>query len=128
MNSLSIRLMVSAGVWIMLVLIVGGVSLSFAFQQSADASFRRQLEVSVNALIAMADFQENQTLTVSRSLDDPRFEQALSGWYWQISAGDTTLAHSRSLWDASLPLAVPASNLGRFGATTFQGPRGRALW
>lgn len=129
MRSLNTRLMLSAGVWIMLVLIVGGFALSFVFQQSADSSFRRRLEVSVNALIAATDIHENGQLTVARSLGDPRFEQALSGWYWQISMENVPLARSRSLWDENLPLAITTPvTPGKFGFMTIQGPRTRTLW
>jgi len=128
MQSLSARLVLSAGVWISVVLIVGGFALSFVFQQSADSSFHRRLEVSVNALIAATDIHENGQLNVARSLGDPRFEQALSGWYWQISTNGEPLARSRSLWDENLPLEVIATGPGKFGSMAIHGPRDRMLW
>ncbi len=128
MRSLNARLMLSAGVWITLVLIVGGFALSFVFQQSADSSFRRRLEISVNALVAATDIHDTGQLAVARSLGDPRFEQALSGWYWQISSEGAPLARSRSLWDESLSLAITAPVPGELGSVTIQGPRDRTLW
>ena len=41
-------------------------------------------------------------LTLSRPLGEPRFDQAYSGWYWEIAVGSTPLLRSRSLWDQSL--------------------------
>ncbi len=128
MRSLNARLVLSAGVWIAVVLIIGGFALSFVFQQSADGSFRRRLEVSVNALVAATDLSENGRITIARPLGDPRFEQALSGWYWQISTAGAPLARSRSLWDERLPLEVAGTEPGNFGSMTIQGPRSRTLW
>lgn len=128
MQSLNARLMVSAGVWIALVLVVGGFALSFVFKHAIDESFQRRLEASVNTLVAATDIQPDAQLAVTRSLGDAKFEQALSGWYWQISTNDAPLARSRSLWDASLPLAAGTASPGKFGSLDMQGPRNRPLW
>jgi len=128
MRSLSARLILSASVWITLVLVIGGVALSFVFRQAAEDSFRHRLEVSVNALIAATDIDENKHVSVARSLGDPRFEQVLSGWYWQVAADNAPLTRSRSLWDASLSLEAITTPPGTFGLATIKGPRNRTLW
>ncbi len=128
MHSLNRRLILSAGVWITLVLIVGGIALSFVFQRAVDDSFNRRLDGAVNALIAATNIDPDQQITITRSLGDARFEQALSGWYWQISSGEIPLARSRSLWDESMPHTVSLEQTGEFGLMTLRGPRNRILW
>jgi signal transduction histidine kinase len=56
----------------------------------------------------------------------PEFEQPLSGYYWQMEAGDLR-ATSRSLWDGQL---VPLGAVSQSNAPSIQdgtGPRGESL-
>ena len=42
-------------------------------------------------------------IVVARPPQNPRFDEPLSGRYWQVGAGETLL-RSRSLWDSTLAL------------------------
>ena len=128
MNSLRSRLVLSAAVWIAFVLIIGGLALSYIFQRSVDEAFVRRLEVHVNTLIAATDLNDVENIKTTRSLGDARFEQPLSGWYWQVSSSGRTLVWSRSLWDESLAFEINGYQPGASGTATIQGPRQRNLW
>ncbi len=128
MRSLRARLILSAGIWIVLVLAVGGAALSYNFQRSADNAFHNRLEIFLNALIAASDTGPDGELLVVRDLDDPRFNQVLSGWYWQVSNAQGAIVRSRSLWDAEIEIS--SNNDATMAEPVVgeqTGPRGRSL-
>ncbi|MDA8230542.1 MAG: ATP-binding protein [Magnetospirillum sp.] len=102
-RSLTARLVVSALVWLAVALGVGGTVLAFAFRDTVERSFDRRLDALVQALVAAVEVRPDGTLTLSRPLGDPRFEQVFSGWYWQVSGDGGPALRSRSLWDQVLP-------------------------
>ncbi|MBT4889306.1 MAG: sensor histidine kinase [Rhodospirillales bacterium] len=118
MRNLKARLILSAGLWISVILIVGGGALSYNFQRSLQDAFHHRIETFLNALIAATNVTENGKLKISRDLGDPRFNQILSGWYWQVSSQGTAIARSRSLWDQIL--AVNKMHNGTTQVDTFE--------
>lgn len=67
-------------------------------------SFDARLESVALAVIAAVETEEDSgSLTLVRPVADPRFDAALSGWYWQINGADgLLLLRSRSLWDGAI--------------------------
>ncbi len=124
-NSLALRLMLGAGVWIVLALVASGVLLSTLFQGYVERNFRQTLSTFQQTLIAVSDVSDDGSLVITRPLPDPRFEQPLSGWYWQINRGERIDARSRSLWDQILPV-VPISD--DQADRSAPGPDGERLW
>lgn len=100
--SLKTRLIGLAIAWSFLILIAGGLALSWVFAQAARDAFDDRLDVLVKSLVAAVDNAEDGRLTDAIA-GEPRFERPLSGWYWQIE-GPIGLLRSRSLWDRDLPL------------------------
>ena len=123
-ESLRRRLILGAGLWLVLGLALGGAVLSHAFSDSAEQSMRLRLDAHLRALLAVVDVQPDGTIAVGRPAGEPRFEQAYSGWYWQVSDGVAVKARSRSLWDFALPTAP---GTGEAQWRTEAGPRGEAL-
>lgn len=122
MNSLRNRLLLGLLFWLILSLGLGIWGLSTGFRNAAERAFDARLNAYLYALAASGkDGLENL-----RPLGDPRFEQPLSGWYWQISEGNKALKRSRSLWDASLS-PVSAELDGRVIYHRVEGPRGEKL-
>ncbi len=124
-NSLALRLMLGAGVWIVLALIASGVLLSTLFQDYVERNFRQTLNTFQQTLVAVSDLSADGSLVITRPLPDPRFEQPLSGWYWQINRGEQVDARSRSLWDQILTVSPNRDDLAN---QTALGPDGEMLW
>ena len=101
-NSLTFRLIVGATLWIAMALLVGGLALSALFRDAVERAFDARLLVQLDALIAASGIDIDGQFVIRRSLNDPRFDQPYSGWYWQISTNNLVLARSRSLWDQIL--------------------------
>jgi len=109
-SSLTLRLILGAGLWTLFALIIVGVVLSFLFRQTVERSFDARLNVLLESLIVSAEYDRKQGVYLSGSLPDPRFEQPYSGWYWQITPRNGAVMISRSLWDRELvqDLSQPA--------------------
>ena len=104
-NSLALRLFVSATAVTVVILLITGVVLSSLYRDGAERSFDRRLGVYLRTLVAdVAAPEEGEK--VAQSLGEPLFELPLSGWYWQVTKLSTPkpeVRASRSLWDAGLP-------------------------
>ena len=124
-NSLAFRLVAGAGLWISAALVAGGLLLSSIFEGSVERSFDARLEVYLDALIAVSRSGQAGRLELARGLDEPRFGQPYSGWYWQITGPQGPILRSRSLWDMTLD-AVPGED-GTLRTYVFEGPDGRPL-
>lgn len=123
-SSLSRRLIAAAVVWLCLLLVVGGVVLRDAFRDTVERQFGNRLDAVLRVMAAAAEEAPDGTVSLTRPLGDPRFEQAYSGWYWQIAAPAGDLLRSRSLWDSTL--AVHAGE-GINQTSRQTGPRGEPL-
>ncbi|MFP3367256.1 hypothetical protein R0J93_26790, partial [Pseudoalteromonas sp. SIMBA_148] len=74
------------------------------FRDAVTTAFDQRLLSLSKVLIAAIQFdREKGRPGLTRSLGDPRFDQAYSGWYWQISDRNGNVLTSRSLWDQRLP-------------------------
>src|SRR5690606_15014549 len=124
-NSLAFRLVASAAVWCALWLSAGGYALSALFGTTVERSFDARLGVLLEGLVAGSELDAEGRLELRLQLGEPRFEQPLSGWYWQIEEGGRVLRRSPSLWDAVLPVALPPGQ--RLAALDVAGPEGQPL-
>jgi len=102
-GSLALRLILAAGAWIAIALLVVGLMLSAIFRDYVLRSFDDRLASLMDALIAVVEIDPDGKMSLSRGIGEPRFDQAYSGWYWQISGPDNAALTSRSLWDQALP-------------------------
>ena len=106
-NSLTFRLIAGAAIWTVLGLVVGGFILSEIFRNTVESSFDSQLTFNLDGLIAAAELDAEDHVTLEGRFADPRFERIFSGWYWQIRPTQPVDAElqpqtSRSLWDQTL--------------------------
>jgi len=83
-RSLAGRLVAVAAIWSALVLVATGYGLSALFRNSVFEAFDRELTVSVDALAATIESDEQGQLRVPRAPTDPRFVRPLSGHYWRV--------------------------------------------
>lgn len=124
-NSLAFRLVASAAVWCALWLSAGGYALSALFGNTVERSFDARLGVLLEGLVAGSELNADGELELRLQLGEPRFEQPLSGWYWQIDGRAEVVRRSRSLWDAELPVSLAPGRL--MGAHDVVGPEGQSL-
>jgi signal transduction histidine kinase len=125
--SLARRLLLTSLAGLAILVLGGSAALSYGFRRSAESAFDVHLQAWHQALVASLRIDDSGRVAVEAPLADPRFEQALSGWYWQVSdpLGEV-LAASRSLWDATLELPEAAQR-SPSSAQSMVGPRGDPL-
>lgn len=92
-----------AAVWIMLLLLGGGMALDRVLSDAITRNFDAQLEYVLTAMIASAEIGPDGEVRFNRPLGDQRFLEPYSGLYWQVSAQKHDPFRSRSLWDRALP-------------------------
>jgi signal transduction histidine kinase len=102
-----LRLIATAAVWSVLCLVVGGFVLSGIFRGAVQENMDDQLTFDLDGLVAAAEVDAPEHVTLQGRFADPRFERVFSGWYWQIEPDmaqtvDTQPETSRSLWDQTL--------------------------
>ena len=104
-QSIAVRLFVMSALWSFLILLVAGLLLSAYYRRTTEQAFDDRLGTFSRALIADIVASGSDRIDTS-GLGDPRFEVALSGWYWQVTRLDAEkpeVQASRSLFAASLP-------------------------
>ena len=72
-NSLALRLFLSAFVWILLTLMGGGLLLSDLFRETAEKSFEDKLNLFMETLIGSSKIDSSESITVVNPIGDPRF-------------------------------------------------------
>jgi signal transduction histidine kinase len=133
LNSLALRLFLSATTWTVVILVVTGIVLSSIYRAAVERAFDRRLGVYLRTLIADVATPEENAGKFPQSLGEPLFDLPLSGWYWQVTRLDAPtpdVRSSRSLWDMSLShlanLGISSAS-GGARAGYAQGPDGQEL-
>jgi len=98
-------MMLTAAVWISILLLVGGLGLERTLTGLITRSFDEQLGYVLNAMAASTEIGPDGEVFFNRPLGDQRFLEPNSGLYWQISGEGHDDYGSRSLWDRSLKSA-----------------------
>ena len=101
-GSLSRRMILTATVWISLLLLGGGIALDRTLKSIVTRNFDEQLEYVQTAMVASAEIGPDGEVLFTRPLGDQRFLEPNSGFYWQITGKGHEEYPSRSLWDRAL--------------------------
>lgn len=110
--SLAGRLVVSALVLSVLVLVTAGAILSAFNRRTVEAAFDERLKLYLKVLVADVATLTDGGNVEPGNLGEPQFQIPLSGWYWQIvrldreSGASNILRTSRSLFSNRLPALV----------------------
>jgi len=128
-GSLTWRMIAISAVWIIVLLLGGGIALNRTMTSLVESNFDTQLNNNLTALIASAEIQPGGEIWLIRPMGDQRFLEPNSGLYYQISpAGEqvsienTDVLPSRSLWDQTLTLREsPEDEVLYFNSRQFQG-------
>ncbi|MBB6488824.1 sensor histidine kinase [Rhizobium lusitanum] len=125
-QSLRIRLILGAGVWIAIALVLAGLAIGYLFTKSVESSASADLSATTSRLVALIDPSARSPAPVlSGALPDPRYDTPISGLYWQITdLGTQQTIRSRSLWDHVLKASSPVEG-GQL--STMRGPVGQWL-
>lgn len=103
--SLALRLVLLAGIWSVVILVVTGVFLTALFHEESVSRFDDGLLDVANGLYAGATVDEDGDVDAP-PLTDSRATRAYSGKYWEIAEPGPGRLHptqrSRSLWDSEL--------------------------
>ena len=125
-SSLTLRLVATSFVWVVLTLLVAGMTLSLLFREQIEHRFDVLLLDHLIHLVAATEIGPDGTLELTWLPPDPYFKRPLSGHYWQIQRVGETLARSRSLADVSLSYThLPAGEAAEIQQLV--GPAGEPL-
>ncbi|HEX8389753.1 MAG TPA: sensor histidine kinase N-terminal domain-containing protein, partial [Sphingomonas sp.] len=101
-GSLSRRMILTAAVWIAVLLVGGGFALDRVLAQAITRNFDDQLEYVLQSLLLTSEIGPDGEVVFNREPADQRFLEPYSGAYWQVSARGREVFPSRSLWDRQL--------------------------
>lgn len=124
-GSLRLRFLLAITVWVALGVSAIWFSAVGIFSAHIEQSYHEELEVHVRELARLAAFDDDGRIALTRPLSDPRYEVPLSGFYWQITAGDREPLRSRSMTRGSLDPQVAHSP--QILHTLDSGPTGPAI-
>lgn len=128
-GSLRLRLVAGGMIAILLALGVAGAAMALLFQRHLSRTMAADLDVHLRQLLAGIDVGPEGRLVISQKPADPRFEEPLSGLYWQVADDRNEMLRSRSLWDTTLRLPPdepgPSEGASARGQRTGRGPRAR---
>lgn len=120
-GSLRLRLLAASAVSILLALVLSGFALIKVFESQVSARVERELDNHLLQLAGALETGLDGKLYLARQLADPRFQQPLSGLYWQIVWTEQEPLRSRSLWDESIS-APPLATSGASRISLISGP------
>lgn len=127
-HSLRFRLLVAAVISASAALVIAGFSLVVMFEHHVERRIGSELETYLNQITAAISATGNGRIAFTRNLADPRFNQPLSGLYWQIQDEERpTLLRSRSLWDNVIELPEDRLTPGAVHKHLLPGPAGQTL-
>jgi signal transduction histidine kinase len=127
-GSLRLRLLAGAAAFVLAALALSAIALTYLFERHVERWINSELSTNIDQIIAGIDKAPNGALQVARAPNDPRFQQPLSGLYWQVNVEPTgPVLRSRSLWDAEIALP-PEPEIGdELHEYELPGPGGQVL-
>ncbi|MCF6252204.1 MAG: ATP-binding protein [Methylococcaceae bacterium] len=103
-NSLSFRLLISAGFVLTAFFALVAFVLEQGFRESAEQALKEKLQVHIYSLLSVAELTENLELSMPDALREPRFSNPGSGLYASINqAGNIFVWRSLSAVGLDLP-------------------------
>jgi len=125
MKSIQARLNSGLGISLLLVFVVLGMAMSYAFRTLAENYILTRLEHDAeNLLVALVLRPDERPVGLRIERVNPIYQKAFSGHYYRMQVGDTVL-RSRSLWDQDLQ--VPDVPTGEIESLRLPGPDNQLL-
>ncbi len=113
-DSLAGRLFWSAALWSIAILLMSGLVLSALHRRYAEQSFDERLDIYLRALVVDVVGVGDSEKGSLGNLGEPRFNEPLSGWYWQVTrlgpdnVEALDIKTSKSLFAGRLPISGEA--------------------
>lgn len=104
--SLGLRLLLAAALATTLALVATAVVFNVLFRLYFEDRARSELETYLTLLSGNVSVSAEGQIDVA-PISDPRFEQALSGYYWQVQIDDGEPLLSQSFWASPMILSRP---------------------
>jgi len=128
-SSLRLRLLLGAVGFILIALAIAALGLTLLFRQHVENWVAGEMRGYLDQVIAGIDVEPSGALAVLRLPPDPRFEQPMSGRYWEVLVEpDGPMLRSRSLWDTEIPLPPETSVGDELHRHRVPGPAGSNLY
>lgn len=127
-QSLRARLLLGTVLWISIALVITGTVLTVLFKTHATKQFDQELRTYLIQLVANLDVSTDGKAFLKTQPAEPRFNQPLSGLYWQISdIHHHDVLRSRSLWDSTLDVSSELDQDGKQLVRTIVGPNAESV-
>ena len=124
-SSLRLRLLAAGTAAVLVSLAVAALGLGLLFERHVRRLEIAELSFDLDQLAAALARGPGGTVVLRSTPTDPRFDQPLSGRYWQVET-EGSVYRSRSLWDGQLTLPAPPSD-GSPHEIAVAGPRASTL-
>lgn len=125
-RSLRLRLALAGALAICVALAAAGFGLTLLFERHVYRTLAEDLDADLRQLIGGLEVDSAGKIAVARPPQNPRFDEPLSGLYWQVNI-DATRLRSRSLWDAELRLPADRLSERQTHEHQIEGPGGKLL-
>ncbi len=130
-NSLSLRLLRSAALWIVVALAAAAIILTSLFQRTVENAFDDRLAAFLVTIIEAVARPPAGQVAGPINLVEQRFEQQYSGWYWQIRrvSDGVPVLWSKSLFTDELVFPDPNAPVNEEGhqSIAMTGPEGESI-
>ena len=125
-KSLTFRIIVLSGIWIIMALIGTAALLMGFYRQHIENHYDAHVQMHMEEMVNAARLSPYRTLELATPPSDPRYYVMQSGWYWEILHNGKVLAKSPSLGDSQIDLGSVQS-AEHTGAHVVEGPWGSPL-
>ncbi len=124
-GSLRLRFLLAITLWTVLGVSAIWLSATGIFRAHVEQSYHDELAVHVRELGRLTTVSPDGRLVLTRPLSDPRYEEPLSGFYWQVTADGRAPLKSESMTRGSLDEQIAHSP--EILHTLDNGPTGPAI-
>lgn len=101
-GSLRLRFLLAIMLWVALGIGAIWLSATSVFEAHVEQSYHEELDVHVRELGRLTRIGSDGQPVLARPLSDPRYEEPLSGFYWQITSSGKRTLRSESLTRGAL--------------------------
>lgn len=104
-TSLRFRFAFSMVAWVIIGLMLVGVSASALFRRHVETVFHAELEEHLVELVGLTAIGSDDLPHLTRPLSDPRYAKSGSGYYWQVNGQNGIILRSPSLGPQQLTIS-----------------------
>ena len=103
-KSLSTRIIIFSGIWVIIALIVVALLLVYFYIDHAAQHYDEHVSMHLEEMVEASMFSPNGTFELTSDPSDPRYHNLHSGWYWAVKQSGELLKQSFSLGEYDLQM------------------------